>query len=98
MSPLGRSKARISALTWSPLTESNRRPSPYHGEAWRSLKVVDPGQVVSADRTSSAGVGVVAALLFCTCCTAASSFGSLFACQERFQEALADQPTTSRLH
>src|SRR5215831_1768353 len=52
----------------SPLTDSNRRPPPYHGEAWRSLKVVDPGQAVSADRTSSAGVGVVAALLCCTCC------------------------------
>src|SRR5262249_51524614 len=24
---------RISPLTWSPLTESNRRPSPYHGDA-----------------------------------------------------------------
>jgi hypothetical protein len=43
-------------------------PSPYHGEAWRSLKVVDPGQKVSVDRTPSAGVGVVAALLCCTWC------------------------------
>jgi hypothetical protein len=24
---------RIRPLTWSPLTESNRRPSPYHGDA-----------------------------------------------------------------
>lgn len=45
------------------------RPSPAYGEAWRSLKVVDPGQTVSADRTSSAGADVVAALLCCTCRT-----------------------------
>src|ERR1700744_1704419 len=25
--------ARIILLTWSPVTESNRRPSPYHGDA-----------------------------------------------------------------
>jgi hypothetical protein len=24
---------RITSLSWSPVTESNRRPSPYHGDA-----------------------------------------------------------------
>src|SRR5258708_28634145 len=31
MSPQSFSVVRIIPLTWSPLTESNRRPSPYHG-------------------------------------------------------------------
>jgi hypothetical protein len=61
-----RCRDRIRALTWSPLTESNRRPSPYHLEAWRSLKVVEAGQSVGADRTASAGAGVVAAPWCCT--------------------------------
>jgi hypothetical protein len=30
--------------TVSPLTESNRRPSPYHLGAWRTMKVIDAGQ------------------------------------------------------
>ena len=29
----GRRDDRNRPLTWSPLTESNRRPSPYHGDA-----------------------------------------------------------------
>ena len=31
-------------LTWSPLTESNRRPSPYYLGAWGLVEVVDAGQ------------------------------------------------------
>jgi transposase InsO family protein len=37
------SSVRNNALTWSPVTESNRRPSPYHLGAGRSLKVVGAG-------------------------------------------------------
>src|SRR5690348_8503247 len=33
MSPQHSHSDRIRPLTWSPLTESNRRPSPYHGDA-----------------------------------------------------------------
>src|SRR5215471_12601642 len=33
MSPLTRLVPTKQALTWSPVTESNRRPSPYHGDA-----------------------------------------------------------------
>jgi hypothetical protein len=43
-----------------------RGPSPYHLEAGRSSKVVYPVQAVGANRTSSAGVGAVAALWCCT--------------------------------
>src|SRR5580704_11282007 len=33
MSPLALLARRIRPLSWSPVTESNRRPSPYHGDA-----------------------------------------------------------------
>src|ERR1017187_2479089 len=33
MSPPGLPSRPIRPLTWSPVTESNRRPSPYHGDA-----------------------------------------------------------------
>src|SRR6266496_1032650 len=33
MSPPGHHSARTKPLSWSPVTESNRRPSPYHGDA-----------------------------------------------------------------
>src|ERR1700724_3135874 len=33
MSPLALFARRIRPLSWSPVTESNRRPSPYHGDA-----------------------------------------------------------------
>jgi len=49
-------------IRWQADLDPGRGPSPYHGEAWRSLKVVDPGQMVSMDRKSSAGAGLVAAL------------------------------------
>src|SRR5450755_145389 len=38
------SGVRNNALTWSPVTESNRRPSPYHLEATRSIGVIGAGQ------------------------------------------------------
>src|ERR1700761_5702656 len=33
MSPPGHRLTPIRPLSWSPVTESNRRPSPYHGDA-----------------------------------------------------------------
>ena len=33
LSPLEERGVRFRSLIWSPLTESNRRPSPYHGDA-----------------------------------------------------------------
>jgi hypothetical protein len=33
MSPPSLPSRRVRPLTWSPVTESNRRPSPYHGDA-----------------------------------------------------------------
>src|SRR5215469_3827745 len=39
-------------VIWTPA-----RPSHYHLEAWRSLKIVDAGQRVHADRSASARAG-----------------------------------------
>src|SRR5580704_9292043 len=47
------------AATWSPLTESNRRPSPYHGDALptelrgRRRCAASPGQASAAPRQES---------------------------------------------
>lgn len=42
--------------------DAGHGPSPYHLEAWRSLKIVDADQRVHAGRSSSARGDVVAAL------------------------------------
>ena len=39
-----KSDIRKTSLTWSPVTESNRRPSPYHLGAKRSIGVIGAGQ------------------------------------------------------
>jgi hypothetical protein len=51
---------RISPLTWSPLTESNRRPSPYHGSCLREVGPArgDHQDLPSKTRPGLAGVGV----------------------------------------
>src|SRR5450631_4663302 len=55
------SSVRNSALTWSPVTESNRRPSPYHGDA---LPTELTGRVFSCLTWASAPPG--APLRSCT--------------------------------
>jgi hypothetical protein len=40
MSPLALLARRIRPLSWSPVTESNRRPSPYHGRSSPSERMV----------------------------------------------------------
>src|ERR1700722_11500794 len=46
MSPPSSPSRRVRPLTWSPVTESNRRPSPYHGDA---LPTELTGPVSTAD-------------------------------------------------
>jgi hypothetical protein len=57
---------RNRSLTWSPLTESNRRPSPYHLGARGSLEVIDAGHQVYAGWPGLGGYSAVAALWCCT--------------------------------
>jgi hypothetical protein len=64
---ISRQKAiRKTSLSWSPVTESNRRPSPYHLGACRSLKVVSAGQDPNSGPCRSVWIDVVAALSCCT--------------------------------
>ena len=37
MAPRALQNVRISSLSWSPVTESNRRPSPYHACRFRLM-------------------------------------------------------------
>src|ERR1700683_4123971 len=64
MSPPNLSPWRIRLLTWSPVTESNRRPSPYHGDA---LPTELTGPVATADGDE------LTVLLPCRCLPARST-------------------------
>src|SRR5580704_16051131 len=64
MSPPDLPSRSVRPLTWSPVTESNRRPSPYHGDA---LPTELTGPVATADGDE------LTVLLPCRCLPARST-------------------------
>src|SRR5215471_12024974 len=101
MSPLTRLVPTKQALTWSPVTESNRRPSPYHGDALPT-ELTGPSNLEfraltlssgSAQRWYDIGTSNVAS----PCANRRSEHSALLPCSRRTSDVSASLASRKRL-